>query len=76
MWSSLLCLIVTVSLSSFAVTTQAQTAKDVRLMYGPPAEVFQINHGLTLTAKYTDKGLACEVDILQHDVRSLKARHN
>jgi hypothetical protein len=72
----LLCMIVTVSLAPFGMTVRAQTAKELRTIYGPPAEVFQINLGLSLTAKYTDKGLACEVDILQQDVPGLKARHN
>ena len=76
MRSLLLIMIVTVSLSPFDVTSKAQTAKDFRSKYGPPSEVFQINPGLSLTAKYTNKGLACEVDILQQDVPGLKARHN
>ena len=72
----LLCMIVTFSRLGPAVPTSAQTAKDLRAKYGPPAEVFRINPGLSLTAKYTDKGLACEVEILQEDVPGLKARHN
>ena len=71
----LLC-IVTISLLTASVTTDAQTAKDLRSKYGPPSEVFQINPGLSLTAKYTDAGLACEINILQRDVRDLKERHN
>lgn len=72
----LLCMIVTVSLLPAGVSTRAQTAKNLRSRYGPPAEVFQISPGLSLTAKYTAKGLACEVDILQRDVPGLKARHD
>ena len=68
MRSLLLCIIATVSLSSLGMSTRAQTAKDFRSKYGPPSEVFQINPGLSLTAKYTDEGLACEVDIVQRDV--------
>lgn len=68
MKSLLLCIIATVSLSSLVMSTRAQTAKDFQSKYGPPAEVFQINPGLSLTAKYTDEGLACEVDIVQRDV--------
>ena len=68
MRSLLLCIIATVSLSSLGMITRAQTAKDFRSKYGLPSEVFQINPGLSLTAKYTDEGLACEVDIVQRDV--------
>ena len=68
MRSLLLCIIATVSLSPLCMLTSAQTAKDLRTKYGPAAEIFQINPGLSLTAKYTDQGLACEVDILQQDV--------
>ncbi|HET6671148.1 MAG TPA: GerMN domain-containing protein [Pyrinomonadaceae bacterium] len=68
MRSLLLCIIATVSLSPLGMLTRAQTAKDFRSKYGPPSEVFQINPGLSLTAKYTDEGLACEVDIVQRDV--------
>jgi sporulation and spore germination protein len=76
MRSLLLCIIATVSLSPLCMLTSAQTAKDLRTKYGPAAEIFQINPGLSLTAKYTDQGLACEVDILQQDVPGSKARHN
>lgn len=64
----LLCIIATISLSPLGMLTRAQTAKDFRSKYGPPAEVFEVNPGLSLTAKYTDEGLACEVDIVQRDV--------
>ncbi len=64
----LFCMIMTVSLLPAGVSTRAQTAKDFRSKYGPPSEVFQVNTGLSLTAKYTDEGLACEVDIVQRDV--------
>ncbi len=63
----LLCMIVTVSLLPAGVTTNAQTARDFQSKYGPPAEVFQISLGLSLTAKYTDEGLACEVEIVQRE---------
>ena len=77
MKSLLLCIIATVSLSSPGMSTKAQTAKDFRSKYGPPAEVFLISPGLSLTAKYTDAGLACEVDIVQRDVRDAKTpRHD
>jgi hypothetical protein len=57
--------------------TRAQTAKDLRTKYGPSAEVFQIKPGLSLTAKYTDEGLACEVDIVQRDIPDPKTpRHD
>jgi hypothetical protein len=68
MKSLLLCILATVSLSSLVMSTRAQTAKDLQSKYGPPAEVFQVKPGLSLTAKYTDEGLACEVDIVQRDV--------
>ena len=67
MRSLLLFMILTVSLSSPGMLTRAQTAKDFRSKYGPPSEVFQINPGLSLKAKYTDEGLACEVDIVQRN---------
>lgn len=63
----LLCVTVSASLS-LGMSTRAQTAKELRTKYGPSAEVFQIKPGLSLTAKYTDEGLACEVDIVQRDV--------
>ena len=72
MRSLLLCIIATVSLSSLGMITSAQTEKDLRSKYGPSSDVFQINPGLSLTAKYTDEGLACEVDIVQRDVRDLR----
>ncbi|MFZ0063129.1 MAG: GerMN domain-containing protein [Pyrinomonadaceae bacterium] len=68
MRSLLLCIIATVSLSPLGLLTRAQTTNDLRSKYGPPSEVFQINPGLSLTAKYTDEGLTCEVDIVQRDV--------
>lgn len=68
MKSLLLCIIAAVSLAPLGMLTRAQTAKDFRSKYGPPAEVFEVNIGLSLTAKYTDEGLACEVDIVQREV--------
>lgn len=77
MRSFLFCIIVTVSLLPVGMSTRAQTSKDLRSKYGPSSEVFQINPGISLTAKYTDEGLACEVDIVQRDVPDLKtSRHN
>lgn len=69
-----LCVIVIILLSPFALLTKAQTSKDLRTKYGPPSDLFQISPGLSLTARYTAEGLACEIMIVQRDVPELQAQ--